>query len=73
MNELEELARLVLEFNDADRDVAEHGWDGGERDCRWESAKAKMVCAARHALREEGHEERCKGGGRSRPARDSVP
>lgn len=70
---VEELARLVLDFVKADRAVAENGWDGSRIESEWEGAKAKMVYAARHALGKDEHEEVCKGGGRSGPARDSVP
>ena len=41
----EEIARLILEWEKVDDEVAELGW-GGDRDERWDNAKGAMVSAA---------------------------
>ena len=49
---IDELARLVLEWEKVDDEVAKLGW-GGDRDERWDNAKGAMVSAAVEILDKE--------------------
>ena len=48
----EELARLVLEWEKVDDEVAKLGW-GGDRDERWDNARGAMISAAVDILYKE--------------------
>jgi len=43
MPTIQDLANLVLEWNEADKVIKENGWDGGEDEAKWESLKSRMV------------------------------
>lgn len=45
-----DLAEIVVEWEHWDDEVAKKGWDGGERDERWDNAKTAMVSLAHEII-----------------------